>query len=124
MNYQAIKAKRRAGEPITREDLKEALKFEINAYRDNVVRCALASGEYHAAVRLSPLPLDEATKELSTSREAVGNAHIHISKLVYWLHKLESGLPIISSRAPSYVPPAPSPIEGEEEEESVYDEGY
>jgi len=127
MNYETVKNKRRAGnpqDPVTIEELKAALAFEIAAYRENAVRFALAEGEYKAAQKLSPLPTDEARQELDQAGRAFNGrkSHTHISKLVYWLHKLEAGHPI-TANSPIHSPmsyettPSYSPDTSDEEEE-------
>lgn len=127
MNYETIKNKRRAGnpqDPVTIEELKAALAYEIAAYRDNAIRFALAEGEYKAACKLSPLPTDEARQELDNASRAFNGrkSHVHISKLVYWLHKAEAGHPI-TANSPIHSPmscgstPAYSPDLSDEEDD-------
>ena len=110
LTYNDIKGFYRSKEPITPEQIQEAIAGHVKLVQETAVTAATLSGEYHAKVKLLPFVEEGIQSTYYTAQDAHHKAMRHLSKLVYWYAKAQAGVLYEATQAVH----APAPYEPDE----------
>lgn len=87
MNYDLIKAARKAEKPIDESTYADAIKDQEKVVADLAIDLGTKSGLLKAAHSLTPFDLEEQQKAVGQASMELTHALERLSKLVYWRQK-------------------------------------